>query len=216
MAVAELVADPAVHAWEQRDDLGESRWAYHSFRHYRDAMPTHRSLDRAYSSCLANCPRARRRATAVNDPSTNTQTDAPVNTVVSAKRPLKGCSPQWVQWSQRFLWKERAAAWDRFVERQGLQKRLDEIELMNKRHSALSVAFINKLVERLQAFNVNELNPTQMVSWLREAVAIERRARGEPVDIAQTTSDVRVSAVPAADELRRSLMDAGLLQSVGR
>ena len=100
---------------------------------------------------------------------------------------MLGCDPGWTGWRFKFSWPERAASHDAMLyERERLQ-RVHDIDLMNHRHTQISLALQNLLVERLQAAatagEVFKMTPVQMATLLDRASLVERRSRGEATSI---------------------------------
>lgn len=142
---------------------GEGDRAFHAFTHFLSLLPHERSMDLAYTNHQKLCKH-----------STN-------------PKHLLRCDPGWQDWRFRFSWLERAAQHDADMTERERLRRVHEIEEMNKRHTQISVALQNLVVERLQesikSKEVFKMTPTQMASLLDRAALVERRSRGEATAI---------------------------------
>jgi hypothetical protein len=162
-------------SWQRRLDLRETAQAYHAFQHFRDLPPRVRSLDRAYTACLAACPREHGRI---------------VNLAVAGKGPeaapvQKEAPGRWKVWRKRYLWDARAADADAFLEAETREEMIEAVREMNKRFAMIARACTGKIVERLQSIAAADLTPGQLITWLEKCSAVERLARGVPTAILQ-------------------------------
>lgn len=82
-------------------------------------------------------------------------------------------------YSARFLWVERALAYDNYIERAKILKRRRDVESMQQRHINTAMLFQQKVVERLRELNPIELSVDQIGKWFELASKIERQSRGE-------------------------------------
>lgn len=89
-------------------------------------------------------------------------------------------------WKLKYDWEERAAAWDRHLEREkdsawvrSQTAHPDEIAAMNARHAEAALALQQKALLRLAQLDPAQLTPPQVLAYLVEAVKLERTARGE-------------------------------------
>jgi hypothetical protein len=144
---------------------GESDRAFHAFTHFLSLLPHERSMDRAYTNHMKLCKK--------HDGSPNAR--------------LMQCSPNWQDWRFKYSWVERAAFHDADIFERERLRRVHEIEEMNKRHTQISVALQNLVVERLQQAIQNKevfnMNPVSMARLLDRAALVERRSRGEATAI---------------------------------
>lgn len=135
---------------------GETPQAFTAFCAYRDQVRGGRSIDRAFRE---------------QDPSKT-----------RSKPPKNGRAPgQWFDWSARFKWVERAAAWDAEQDRIKRQALRDEIERTARRHIQVAGTFERLVVQRLQKFNERDiagLTAAELIRWFEAAVKIQRQALG--------------------------------------
>jgi hypothetical protein len=160
----DAVSQGGQRPWERQP--AETPQAYHAFCHYRDLPPSDRSVERAYAQCLTDCARrAGPRTAAIAD--------------------------QWREWSRQHWWVNRVMARDARQDAAERLKRLKHMRAMHERHAALAVAFLNKLVERIQALDPETLSADELAQWLNTASALERRARSE---VAEYVAEIQEEA----------------------
>lgn len=82
-------------------------------------------------------------------------------------------------WSVANNWVKRAAAWDSHVDCIVQERNIEQIVAMRERHVKVAVALQNKVLQRLQTMNPDELTPSNLIRWFEIAVKIERLSRGE-------------------------------------
>lgn len=90
----------------------------------------------------------------------------------------KQANGQWNLWSDRFNWRERARAWDIEQDQIKTDAYSETVKRMFDRQIKVSLAFQQKVVERLESMQATDLDPKDMVRWFKAAVEIERIARG--------------------------------------
>lgn len=167
----------------------ESSKAFAAFVVYRDLGPSKRSLD-AVGRRLADAPVKRKR----------------------------GAHGTILDWSARYLWVNRASAWDAEQDRIGRQAQLDAIREMHRRHAEAAVSLLTKALDRLKAMKPEELSPAHLLNFVVESAKLERLARGEPESIQEQRSEVTVNGEvdffqrvrQRADTIRSSLPASAL------
>lgn len=130
--------------------LGESTPSYTAWCVYRD-MGKHRSLRKTHAEM--------------------------VRTGVYHGKTLP---PQFLEWSNKWRWPARAAAYDLHMERLVRQQREEEILAMNKRHITLAQSLQAKAAEKLRGLAASSLRMDTLLRYVIEAAKLERLARGEP------------------------------------
>ena len=145
-------------AWDQLP--GESSKAYAAFCLYRDQGPQ-RSIEEA---SRVYHDRGSRDGTAAQS------------------HRQRRASGQIGRWAQRWNWTARARAWDEELERVRRRKQVEAVAEMAERHAKEALMLQNKAVERLRQLRPEELKPRDALSYLVEAVKLERLARGEPTE----------------------------------
>src|SRR5439155_20196404 len=107
------------------------------------------------------------------------------------------------RWAQRWNWSARARAWDEELDKVRRQKQVEAVAEMAERHVKEALMLQNKAVERLRQLRPEELKPRDTLSYLVEAVKLERLARGEPTErVAEEHSFPNVEEL-SDDELAR-------------
>lgn len=108
------------------------------------------------------------------------------------------------RWSIKYKWSERVRAFDDYQDKVARNAALEEIENMRKRHIQQAVGLQTKALERLRDMQATELTAANVLSFIQEAVKIERMARGEPDQIMEerrrlTEDEAREVSKLAAD-----------------
>ena len=73
---------------------------------------------------------------------------------------------------------------------QVLEERRKELKEMNDLHSAVAKALLSKAVARLQTLDGKDIPISQLPIFVREATAVQRRAMGEPTEVARQQHEV--------------------------
>lgn len=89
------------------------------------------------------------------------------------------------RWSSQYRWVARVQAWDDEVDRKAREAHLRTVKEMRERHARLAVAFQQKVAQRIQMIDPDELAPQDLARWLEIATKLERLSRGEPTEIGQ-------------------------------
>jgi len=146
--------------WERQP--GESVRAYAAFCVYRDLPAGERSLRRAAEIIVQTSSKPRRAS--------------------SVQRQLS-------DWSARWRWVERAAAWDEEQDRLRRARQARAVQEMAERHARQAVAYQEKALRRLMGMEPEELSPKEALMFFIEAAKLERLARGEPDTIQEQRSN---------------------------
>lgn len=102
----------------------------------------------------------------------------------TAKSRLKPGSYSWLRnWSSKYNWVERARAYDDYLEREKRKEQEKAILEMVERHTKEAMALQQKALERLKSLDPNELSTRDILSYLMEAIKLERLSRGEPNEV---------------------------------
>lgn len=162
--------------WERRP--GESARAYAAFCMYRDLPPRERSLTRVAEDIAKASTKQRH--------------------VASIRRRLS-------DWSSKWNWVERAAAWDEERDRIARQAQIEAIKEMRERHASEAMMLQKKALDRLRAMDARELAPNDVLRYLIEAAKLERLARGEPETVEEQRHDLTglAAIIQAAWKRRR-------------
>ncbi len=96
----------------------------------------------------------------------------------------KPTSTKWLcHWSAKHNWVERARAYDDYLEQEKRKEQEKAILDMVERHTKEAMALQQKAIERLRALDPSELSPRDVLSYLMEAIRLERLSRGEPNEV---------------------------------
>ena len=77
-----------------------------------------------------------------------------------------------------YKWVERVTAYDRYIEEEARKENEAEIKEMKKRHILQARLMQNKVIERMQNLNSQELTTNDCVRMYDVAVKVERLSRG--------------------------------------
>jgi len=80
-------------------------------------------------------------------------------------------------YASRYAWVERVLAYDNYITRAAIIQRRKDVESMQKRHANTALLMQNKIVQRLNAVDPDELSIDQLGKWFDLAVKVERQAR---------------------------------------
>lgn len=96
----------------------------------------------------------------------------------------KPTSTKWLShWSAKYSWVERAKAYDDYLEQEKRKEQEKAILEMVERHTKEAMALQQKALERLKSLDPNELSTRDVLSYLMEAIKLERLSRGEPNEV---------------------------------
>lgn len=160
--MADAIALRVEPIWERQP--GETARAYAAFCRYRAMAPQDRSLRRLAQDIVETSTKPRR--------------------VAGVFRTL-------ADWSSRYRWVERVAAWDDACEQEARAADLAARQAMHERHLQTLTLAQARLLERLQTFDLTELAPAEALRLTYEAIRLERMLRGEPERL-DATSPVRI------------------------
>jgi hypothetical protein len=95
----------------------------------------------------------------------------------------RGATGRLQEWSSKWHWRERAAAWDAHLDCQTREAQERARKEMGERHAKVAVALQEKAIQRLKAMKPEELTSADLLRYFVEAARLERLARGEPESI---------------------------------
>lgn len=87
------------------------------------------------------------------------------------------------EWSSKYEWVKRVAAWDAEQDRIARQSQIDEIKKMRKRHADLASAMLVKAARALQRIPEDEIKATDVSRMVDTAAKLERISRGDVGDV---------------------------------
>lgn len=91
-------------------------------------------------------------------------------------------------WANKYNWQWRAEEYDRFMDKQYTDGLAKEVRDMGERHARLSRIIIEKVLDRVEDFDVEELSAGELIKWFDVAAKIERISRGEATSHIKTDS----------------------------
>lgn len=121
---------------------------------------------------------------------------------------LYGESPQrhvtlWERWSVRFSWVNRVKAYERYVDRNA-RKAVEEDHIeVRKRHITMARLLQRKAVEQLNKIESENLTNNEVLSYLKEAIVLERDALG----LADSVYDDTLDVTEMSDEELKALIE---------
>jgi hypothetical protein len=128
------------------------------------------------------------------------------------------------EWSRRYDWVRRAAAYDADITQQARLAQIAAISEMNERHVNLARAMLGIVARRLQSLQPEDLSPADTVRWAEALSKLERLARGEASDRIDVFTRVRSlarelglskSEEEAAVEAAENIIKSGIVDANG-
>lgn len=87
------------------------------------------------------------------------------------------------QWSSKYEWVKRCAAWDTEQDRIARQDQQKEIKKMRKRHAGIAAAMLVKAATALQRLPDDEISASEISRMVDVASKLERISRGDVGDV---------------------------------
>jgi hypothetical protein len=84
----------------------------------------------------------------------------------------------WRNWSTQFRWCERAADYDRYIEKLKQAELRKTIEAQGEQHRAVTGKMLEVVKKKLDTMNPAELTPGNVSEWVQTAIKAEREAAG--------------------------------------
>jgi hypothetical protein len=136
-------------SWERL--AGESSRAYEAFCAFRDFGP-----ERNIRIAVESAPKSDGKA-------------------VSGKQKSYGV---WRTWAAKFRWQERAADYDRHIEKQKQEELRKTIEAQGEMHRKVTGKMLDVVCKKLDTMNPEELTQGNLTEWVQTAIKAEREAAG--------------------------------------
>ena len=89
------------------------------------------------------------------------------------------------EWSSKYDWVKRVAAWDAEQDRIARQSQIDEIKKMRKRHADLATAMLVKAAKALQRIPEDEVKASDLSRLVETASKLERISRGDVGEVVE-------------------------------
>lgn len=87
------------------------------------------------------------------------------------------------QWSRKFNWVKRVAAWEVEQDRIAREEQISEIKKMRRRHAKLASDMLQKAGRALQNISEDEIKAADISRLVETASKLERLARGDVGDV---------------------------------
>lgn len=87
------------------------------------------------------------------------------------------------EWSSKYDWVKRVAAWDVEQDRIAREAQIKEIVAMRKRHAKIAERALEKVTEALETINPQEMTHADMTRFMDVASKLERISRGDVGDV---------------------------------
>ena len=84
----------------------------------------------------------------------------------------------WRNWSTQYRWRERAADYDRYLERLKQGELRKTIEAQGEKHREVTGKMLDVVKKKLDTMNPDELTQGNVTEWVQTAIRAEREAAG--------------------------------------
>jgi hypothetical protein len=84
----------------------------------------------------------------------------------------------WRNWSVQYRWKERAADYDRYVEKLKRTELRKTIEAQGEKHREVTGKMLDVVKQKLETMNPDDLTQGNVTEWVQTAIKAEREAAG--------------------------------------
>ena len=84
----------------------------------------------------------------------------------------------WRNWSTQYRWRERAADYDKYIERLKQAEMRKTIEAQGEQHRKVTGKMLDVVSKKLDLMNPAELSQGNLTEWVQTAIKAEREAAG--------------------------------------
>ena len=84
----------------------------------------------------------------------------------------------WRNWSTQFRWRERAADYDKYIEKLKQTEVRKTIEAQGEKHRAVTGKMLDVVQKKLDLMNPEDLTQGTVAEWVQTAIKAEREAAG--------------------------------------
>jgi len=84
----------------------------------------------------------------------------------------------WRNWSAQFRWRERAADYDRYMEKMKQSELRKTIEAQGEQHRAVTGKMLEVVKKKLDMMDASELTQGNVTEWVQTAIKAERESAG--------------------------------------
>ncbi|MDR1986607.1 MAG: hypothetical protein LBP88_06510 [Treponema sp.] len=150
-------------SWERLP--GESGLAYAAFCAFRD-LGLERNIRKA-AICYANRSEFDGRGGATTEQRQGTKPSNSTQTIEKRYR-------VWRNWAAQFRWRERAADYDRYMEKLKQAEMRKTIEAQGEKHRAVTGKMLTVVEKKLDLMNPADLTQSTVTEWVETAIRAER------------------------------------------
>jgi hypothetical protein len=154
-------------SWERL--TGESGMAYAAFCAYRD-YGSDRNIRKA-AICYANRSEFDGRGGATTEQRQGTK---PSNSTQAVEKRYR----MWRVWAMQFRWRDRAADYDRYLDRLKQTELRKTIEEQGKVHRMVTEKMLQVVTKKLEMMNPADLTQGTVKEWVETAIRTDREAAG--------------------------------------
>jgi len=84
----------------------------------------------------------------------------------------------WRTWAAKFRWQERAAGYDRHIEKQKQEELRKTIEAQGEMHRKVTGKMLDVVCKKLDTMNPEDLTQSNLTEWVETAIKTEREMAG--------------------------------------
>ena len=84
----------------------------------------------------------------------------------------------WRNWSTQFRWRERAADYDRYIEKLKQAEQRKTIEAQGEKHRMVTGKMLDVVQKKLDTMNPDDLTQSNLTEWVQTAIKADREASG--------------------------------------
>jgi len=84
----------------------------------------------------------------------------------------------WRKWASQYRWRERAAAYDRYIEKLKQEELRKTIEAQGEKHREVTGKMLDVVIKKLDTMNPAELTQGTLNEWVGTAIKTEREIAG--------------------------------------
>lgn len=103
------------------------------------------------------------------------------------------------RWSANYQWVERVAAYENDLQRQAHAEAVKKARQMANRHISIAMKMQQKALEALKEMDPREIDPKNLVAFIREATKLERENRTEIVRDTNPDTSTEAASSSLAD-----------------
>ena len=107
-------------------------------------------------------------------------------------------STQIGKWSSRWKWVERCRAWDNQLQKEAKKTAASELRKMYQRHTKIAMQLQNVAIMSLAETKPSDIEPKDLVAFIKVATAIERESRIAELETASAEVAARGAEEPAS------------------